>query len=98
MEALSVEYETIVEHGLILQIDAPDLAEERHVTYASRPLKDFREYVELIIAGINRALETIPRGRVRRHVCWGNYARGRMIATWGLRIFCRSCWRRAKRC
>jgi len=71
--ALKVEYETIVAHGLILQIDAPDLAGERHTTYADRPLRDFQEFVELIVAGINRALEAIPRDRVRLHVCWGNY-------------------------
>jgi 5-methyltetrahydropteroyltriglutamate--homocysteine methyltransferase len=73
VDALRVEYETIVGHGLILQIDAPDLAMERHTSYANRPLKDFQEFVELIVAGINRALETIPRDRVRLHVCWGNY-------------------------
>ncbi len=72
-DALRVEYETIVGHGLILQIAAPDLAMERHVTYANRPLKDFQEFVELIVAGINRALAAIPRDRVRLHVCWGNY-------------------------
>jgi 5-methyltetrahydropteroyltriglutamate--homocysteine methyltransferase len=73
VDALRAEYETIVGHGLILQIDAPDLAMERHTSYANRPLKDFQEFVELIVAGINRALETIPRDRVRLHVCWGNY-------------------------
>ena len=73
VDALRVEYETIVGHGLILQIDAPDLAMERHTSYANRPLRDFQGFVELIVAGINRALETIPRERVRLHVCWGNY-------------------------
>ncbi len=73
VEALRVEYETIVGRGLILQIDAPDLAMERHTSYAKRPLKDFQAFVELIVAGINRALEKIPRDRVRLHVCWGNY-------------------------
>src|SRR5262249_11842524 len=72
VDALRVEYETIVGHGLILQIDAPDLAMERHTSYANRPLKDFQEFVELIVDGINRALEAIPRDRVRLHVCWGN--------------------------
>ena len=72
-DALRVEYETIVSRGMVLQIDAPDLAMERHVSYADRPLKDFVAFVELVVAGINRALEGIPRDRVRLHVCWGNY-------------------------
>ncbi|HLW71105.1 MAG TPA: cobalamin-independent methionine synthase II family protein [Candidatus Binataceae bacterium] len=73
-DALRVEYEAIVASGLVLlQIDAPDLAMERHVSYGERPLREFQEFVELVVAGINRALENIPRDRVRLHVCWGNY-------------------------
>lgn len=72
-DALRVEYETIVARGFLLQIDAPDLAMERHVTYAQRPLKDFVGFVDLVIAAINRAIEKIPPDRVRLHVCWGNY-------------------------
>jgi 5-methyltetrahydropteroyltriglutamate--homocysteine methyltransferase len=71
--ALKVEYEAITSRGMVLQIDAPDLALERHTTYAQRPLKDFLAFVELIVAAINQALENIPRECVRLHVCWGNY-------------------------
>lgn len=72
-DALRVEYETIVSRGLILQIDAPDLALEHHTSYAGRPLKDFLEFVEIVVAAINRALQKVPPDRVRVHVCWGNY-------------------------
>jgi 5-methyltetrahydropteroyltriglutamate--homocysteine methyltransferase len=72
-DALRVEYETIVSRGFLLQIDAPDLAMERHVSYAQRPLKDFIAFADLVIAAINRAIEKIPPDRVRLHVCWGNY-------------------------
>ena len=72
-EALRVEYETIVRHGYLLQIDAPDLAMERHITYQDRPLSDFLAFVERVVGTINRALVNIPRERVRLHVCWGNY-------------------------
>ena len=71
--ALRVEYETIVAHGFLLQLDCPDLALERHVTYVERPVSQFLEFVELIITAINRALENIPRESVRLHACWGNY-------------------------
>jgi 5-methyltetrahydropteroyltriglutamate--homocysteine methyltransferase len=71
--ALQVEYETIVSHGFLLQIDAPDLAMERHLSYQDRPLADFVDFVERVVATINRALENIPRDRVRLHACWGNY-------------------------
>jgi 5-methyltetrahydropteroyltriglutamate--homocysteine methyltransferase len=72
-EALKTEYETIVSRGMVLQIDAPDLALERHTSYAQRPLTDFLGFVDLVVAAINRALENVPRDRVRLHVCWGNY-------------------------
>jgi 5-methyltetrahydropteroyltriglutamate--homocysteine methyltransferase len=71
-KALQVEYEAIVDHGLILQIDAPDLAMERHVTYQDAPLSAFLEFVEMVVAVINTALVNVPRDRVRLHVCWGN--------------------------
>jgi 5-methyltetrahydropteroyltriglutamate--homocysteine methyltransferase len=70
--ALQVEYEAIVKHGFLLQIDAPDLALERHITYKDRPLAEFQDFVEKTIATINNALADVPRDRVRLHVCWGN--------------------------
>lgn len=67
------EYEYIASRGLVLQIDAPDLAMERHVTYADRPVEDFRAFVDLVVDNLNRVLSDIPRERIRLHVCWGNY-------------------------
>ncbi len=72
-EALRVEYEAIVANGFLLQLDCPDLALERHVTYAGRPLSEFLDFVETVVAAINRALVHVPRESVRLHVCWGNY-------------------------
>jgi 5-methyltetrahydropteroyltriglutamate--homocysteine methyltransferase len=71
--ALRVEYETIVGNGFHLQIDAPDLALERHVAFAARPIADFQRFVERVVAALNRALVNVPREKVRLHVCWGNY-------------------------
>jgi 5-methyltetrahydropteroyltriglutamate--homocysteine methyltransferase len=72
-EALRVEYEAIVARGHVLQIDAPDLAMERHTLFAERPLDEFLRFVEHTVAALNRALARIPPHRVRLHVCWGNY-------------------------
>jgi 5-methyltetrahydropteroyltriglutamate--homocysteine methyltransferase len=71
--ALQIEYETIVGNGFNLQIDAPDLALERHVAFATRPIADFQHFVEVVITALNRALVNVPREKVRLHVCWGNY-------------------------
>ena len=70
--ALQVEYEAIVKNGLLLQIDAPDLALERHITYKAKPVAAFVAFVEQVVATINHALRNVPRDRVRLHVCWGN--------------------------
>ena len=71
--ALQIEYEAIVRHGFLLQLDCPDLALERHTSYRDRPLADFVGFVERVIEAINKALQNIPRQQVRLHVCWGNY-------------------------
>ena len=69
---LRKEYEIIVRNGLTLQLDCPDLAMERHVSYQDEPLSAFRDVVALHVRAINYALSDIPRDRVRLHVCWGN--------------------------
>jgi 5-methyltetrahydropteroyltriglutamate--homocysteine methyltransferase len=71
--ALREEYEAIVAAGFLLQLDCPDLALERHLSYQDRPLGDFLGFVERVVATINTALENIPPAEVRLHVCWGNY-------------------------
>jgi 5-methyltetrahydropteroyltriglutamate--homocysteine methyltransferase len=71
--ALRTEYAAIAEAGFILQIDAPDLALERHTLFQDKPLDEFLVFVRTVVAAINRALVGIPRDQVRLHVCWGNY-------------------------
>ena len=71
-EALRVEYEAIVRSGFVLQIDAPDLALERHISFKDKPLPVFVEFVDNVVAVINNALRNIPPDRVRLHICWGN--------------------------
>jgi 5-methyltetrahydropteroyltriglutamate--homocysteine methyltransferase len=71
--ALQVEYEAIAAQGFLLQLDCPDLALEHHISFANRPLSDFLDFVERVVATINEALRNIPREKVRMHVCWGNY-------------------------
>jgi 5-methyltetrahydropteroyltriglutamate--homocysteine methyltransferase len=71
--ALATEYHAIADQRLLLQIDAPDLAMERHVSFADRPLDEFLAWIDRVVAAINRALAGIEPANVRLHVCWGNY-------------------------
>lgn len=72
-DEMKKEYEAIVARGHVLQLDAPDLALERQIMYADKPLREFLARVELHIEAINRAVRDIPKDRVRLHVCWGNW-------------------------
>lgn len=66
------EYELIHAHGLLLQLDCPDLAMERVRLFQHEPLERFQQIVSTHIAAINRAVANIPPERIRLHVCWGN--------------------------
>jgi 5-methyltetrahydropteroyltriglutamate--homocysteine methyltransferase len=71
--AMQSEYEAIVRAGIILQIDAPDLAMGRHTMYRDRTLDEFDTLAARHIEILNHALRNVPADRVRMHVCWGNY-------------------------
>ena len=70
---MQYEYKAVVDAGFVLQIDAPDLAMERVLLFQDKTEKEFVKLVELHIATLNKALEGIPRDRVRLHICWGNW-------------------------
>jgi len=72
-EAMRPEYRAIVDAGLVLQVDCPDLAMGRHIQYREADLATFRQQARLHIAALNHALAGLPADRVRVHLCWGNY-------------------------
>ena len=72
-EALRSEYEAIAAAGIVLQIDAPDLAMGRHTMYRNRSLEQFENLAAQHIEVLNHALRNVPADRARKHVCWGNY-------------------------
>jgi 5-methyltetrahydropteroyltriglutamate--homocysteine methyltransferase len=71
--AMRPEYEAIVEAGITLQLDCPDLAMARHLLFAGRELEEFRREIALNVEALNEALRAVPADRLRMHVCWGNY-------------------------
>ena len=72
-EAMRPEYEAIVEAGLILQLDSPDLGLGRHMMYKDRSDADYLVLIGQHVAVLNHALRNVAADRVRMHVCWGNY-------------------------
>jgi 5-methyltetrahydropteroyltriglutamate--homocysteine methyltransferase len=77
MEALAAamreEYETIVNSGLLLQLDCPDLAMGRHSRFKNLTDEEFLRGAEIQVDALNHALANVPADRVRMHICWGNY-------------------------
>jgi 5-methyltetrahydropteroyltriglutamate--homocysteine methyltransferase len=72
-DAMREEYETIVNSGLLLQLDCPDLAMGRHTRFKKLTDEEFLRNAEMQVEALNHALANIPADRVRLHVCWGNY-------------------------
>jgi 5-methyltetrahydropteroyltriglutamate--homocysteine methyltransferase len=70
---LRKEYELIVTSGFLLQLDAPDFGLERARMFKDKTDSEFLRAMELNVEAINRATESIPRDRIRLHICWGNW-------------------------
>lgn len=72
-DAMRDEYQAIVAAGFILQIDCPDLAMGRHITFKHESDEVFLRHAEAQVEALNAALAGIPANRLRMHLCWGNY-------------------------
>ena len=72
-DAMAAEYRAIVDAGLVLQLDSPDLGLGRHMLFKGKPDSEYETQARLHVRALNRALDGIPKDRVRLHVCWGNY-------------------------
>src|SRR5262249_53398399 len=72
-DALRHEYRAIVDAGLILQLDSPELTLTWGCKeFAGKTFAEYRKFIELHIEVLNHSLENIPEDRVRLHLCWGN--------------------------
>jgi 5-methyltetrahydropteroyltriglutamate--homocysteine methyltransferase len=72
-DAMREEYRAIVEAGITLQLDCPDLAMSRHSMFADKTLEEFRREIELGVEALNHAVDGLAPERLRVHICWGNY-------------------------
>jgi 5-methyltetrahydropteroyltriglutamate--homocysteine methyltransferase len=72
-DIMKFEYEKIIDSGLSLQIDCPDLALSRHMIYKDISEQDFLKRANKHVEVLNKSLENIDPSKVRMHICWGNY-------------------------
>ena len=72
-EAMREEYRTIIEAGLDLQLDCPDLALSRHMLFTEMSDDEFVKVADMHVEALNHALTGLPTNQIRVHICWGNY-------------------------
>ena len=69
-DVMQREYEAIVEAGIVLQLDCPDLAIQG-MYFPDATDEEFRRIVAMRIEALNYATRNIPPESMRLHVCWG---------------------------
>jgi len=71
-DVMKDDYKAIVDSGLLLQIDCPDLAMTRITQFSHLSEDEFIKIVEMHVEVLQHALAGIAPGRMRMHLCWGN--------------------------
>lgn len=72
-DAMREEYQAILDAGFVLQLDACDLAMDRHINFKNNTVEEFRDVIAGNVDMINYATQGLPTERIRLHLCWGNY-------------------------
>ena len=72
-EVMRAEYRTIIDAGLDLQLDCPDLALSRHMLFTDLSDDEFIKIADMHVEALNTALDGLPKDKIRVHICWGNY-------------------------
>ena len=89
-EELRGEYELIVEHGHILQVDGPDLALERQILYVDQAARRLSQTSRAAYRGAQRRPGQHPQRPRASARMLGELGRTRTSTTWIWNPFCRS--------
>lgn len=69
-DELNKEYRAIVDAGFILQVDDAFMATHYDVI---GDFDSYRDWAELRVEALNRALDGVPEEHSRYHLCWGSW-------------------------
>jgi 5-methyltetrahydropteroyltriglutamate--homocysteine methyltransferase len=72
-DAMRTEYKTIVDNGLLVQIDDARAAVTYDRQVPPKTFKEYRDWVAMHADALNHAIAGIPEDRIRYHVCWGSW-------------------------
>ena len=70
-DVMREEYRLIVESGVMLQLDDPDLPDGWQM-YPDMSVEDYRKYAQVRVEALNYGLRDLPVDRIRFHTCWGS--------------------------
>jgi 5-methyltetrahydropteroyltriglutamate--homocysteine methyltransferase len=65
------EYKLIVDSGIMLQLDDPDLPDGWQM-YPSMSVDEYRNYAAVRVEALNYGIRDLPQDRIRFHTCWGS--------------------------
>ena len=72
-DAMRVEYQAIIEAGLVLQLDDPSIAENWDMVNPEPSVEAYRKFSMVRVEALNHALRGLPQDRIRFHLCWGSW-------------------------
>src|SRR5438093_1329363 len=72
-DATEIHDRTIVDAGLVLQIDDPRTVTEYDSMDPAPTPEEYRRFATVLIEALNHALAGLPQDRVRYHMCWGSW-------------------------
>jgi 5-methyltetrahydropteroyltriglutamate--homocysteine methyltransferase len=72
-EAMRTEYRTIIDAGLLVQLDDARAAVSYDRMVPPMSLKDYRSWLAKQVEITNHAIKGLPREKIRYHICWGSW-------------------------
>jgi 5-methyltetrahydropteroyltriglutamate--homocysteine methyltransferase len=72
-DAMREEYQTIIDAGLILQLDDPAIAENWDQINPAPTVEAYNRWTMVRIEALNHAIRGLPEERIRFHLCWGSW-------------------------
>jgi 5-methyltetrahydropteroyltriglutamate--homocysteine methyltransferase len=72
-DALREEYRSIIDAGLILQLDDPCIAENWDQIHPAPSVEEYQRFTMQRVEALNHAIRGLPSDRIRFHLCWGSW-------------------------
>ena len=72
-DAMHAEYKTIIDAGLLVQLDDARAAVSYDRMVPPKSLTEYRAWLARQVEITNHAIKGLPREKIRYHVCWGSW-------------------------